>query len=130
MSDEQALSLPAKKEDLRSLLIQMGILVDNYVASTPAAIMDDLARAGRMVREHYGEEVFQGQLGEKIREDVRSLGSGGTFTIVDNGFVVIFSGMNGDLLVQVGFTGGPMRVGRLDGKVGFFQSLGLKLLKD
>jgi hypothetical protein len=82
-----------------------------------------------MIRERYGEDQFQNELGQKIREDLKNAFNGGALTIIDKGFIVVASGFKGNLTVQVGFTGESMQVCVLEGKTRFLTGVGLHLLE-
>lgn len=122
---------PSQWFDLKrnEILKELGIQIDSVVAATPDSISSALGRAGRMIRERYGEDQFQGELGQKIREDLKNAFNGGTLTIVDQGLIVAASGFRGNLTVQVGFTGEPMQVCVLEGKTRFLTGIGLHLLQ-
>lgn len=118
----------------REILAELGIRIDAVVAATPDAIQSALGRAGRLIRERYGEDQFQNELGHKIRQDLINALNGGALTILDTGLAVVAYGNAGGrtMTVQVGFTGEPMQVGIIDlgfsGKNRFLLDMGLNLL--
>jgi len=119
---------PFKKVRKDGLLAELGIKAES-VEVTPKDISDALGRAGEMIRRRYGEKQFQNELGQKIREDLKTAFSGGVLTVVDKGLIVMASGFGSSLVVQVGFTGEPMKVCVLDGKTRFLTGIGLHLLQ-
>jgi hypothetical protein len=107
---------------------KIGIFGKEPLEATPQVIAEALKRAGNIVRERYGENVFQGQLGPKIHEDLKNLKVGSEFRIVEKDFLIVITGAYTGYRVEVGFTREQPKIAFVEGKSRINASLGLKFL--
>lgn len=106
----------------------IGIIgIEPYV-TTQAKIAEDLKRAGDIVRTRYGENVFKGQLGPKIAQDLANLKAGAEFRVVERDFLIVITGAENGFQVEVGFKGEQAKVALVEVKSRITEGFGLKFL--
>jgi hypothetical protein len=120
--------VPQAPRDRNELAEKLGIIPGLPTVVSKDGLKSALGRAGKTFRERYGEEIFQNELGTKIRQDLVGAYLGGSLTIVDKGLLVIAEGGKGGLSIQIGFAGEPMVIGIVEGNSGLLAGLGLHLL--
>jgi hypothetical protein len=107
----------------------IGILGNEPYVTTAGEISEALKRAGGIVQRRYGDQVFQGQLGPKIAQDLKNLMVGAEFRVVEKDFLIVITGLENGYRVEVGFAGEQAKVASVEGKTRLSESFGLKFLK-